>query len=128
MLLASAIAGWAGVAAIVITACSGILFRRWWKFAPVIRRMRPHYVLGHAALALALAHVFFALPLLPDAGGTGIRYAAAAFVVLGLQTFVGVSLQDPGSYRRLLYRWHLVAFAAILVLGAVHVVANGALL
>ena len=128
MLVASAIAGWFAVLIVVGAAFSGVLFRRWWKYAPFIRRMRPHYVLGYGALAIALIHVFVALALTSNAEPTGIKYATVALGVLGVQTFVGASLQDPGSYRGILRTWHLLAFGAIVILGAIHVIANGAIL
>ena len=128
MLVASAAAGWVSTFIVVCAAFSGVALRRWWTFAPTIRRMRPHYVVGYAAFAVALIHVFYAMGLMRSADSAGLRYATAGLAVLALQTFVGASLQDAGSYRRLLRAWHLTAFAALVVLVAIHVIANGAVL
>lgn len=87
--------------------------------------MRPHYVLGYAALAFACAHVFFAMGLTRETPGSGIRFATVALVTLGAQTFVGASLQDPGGYRRPLRTWHLSMIAVLAVTLAIHVMVNG---
>ncbi len=123
--LGSAVAGWASTLLVVAAALCGVALRRIWKRSPLIRRMRPHYVVGYAALALALVHVFYAMGAMRGVNATSIRFAVAALAVLGLQTFVGASLQDPGAYRGVLRTWHMTAFAASVLLVAVHVIANG---
>jgi hypothetical protein len=122
---ASAATGWASIAAIVLALAIGIALRRFKHAPPVIRRMRPHYAIGYAALAFASAHVFFAMGLMRETPGSGIRFATVALVALGAQTFVGASLQDPGGYRRPLRAWHLSMIAVLALTLAVHVMVNG---
>jgi hypothetical protein len=122
---ASAATGWASIAAIVLAVVIGIVLRRFKRTPPLIARMRPHYVLGYAALACAAAPAFLAMGLMRETPGTGIRFATVALIALGAQTFIGASLQDPGGYRRTLRGWHLSTIAVLAVTLAVHVMANG---
>ncbi len=87
--------------------------------------MRPHYTIGYVALAFACAHVFFAMGLMRETPGSGIRFATVALIALGAQTFVGASLQDPGGYRRALRTWHLSMIAVLALTLAAHVMVNG---
>lgn len=122
---ASAATGWASIAAIVLALAVGIALRRFKHAPPLVLRMRPHYAIGYAALAFAAAHVLFAMGLIRETSGSGLRFATVALVALGVQTFAGASLQDPGGYRRPLRAWHLSMIAVIAVTLAVHVIANG---
>ncbi len=86
--------------------------------------MRPHFILGYAVLALAFVHLMFAMG---DTGGAnldGIWLASLALAGLGVQAFIGASLQSPGIYRVPLRRWHKLLFwgVAALVLG--HIMYN----
>jgi hypothetical protein len=83
--------------------------------------MRPHYVLGYAALAIAAIHVGLVTGRMGAANPAGIWLATFAFAGLGLQTFVGTSLQSPGAHRVSLRRWHIVLFLTIVLLIAGHV-------
>jgi len=115
----SATGGWAAIAAIPLAALFGALLRRA-TFARLALRMRPHYVLGYGALAIAVAHVVTAGRSMGSADATGIWIGALALLVLILQAFVGASLQAPGAYRVVLRRWHAVAFWTALALALVH--------
>ncbi len=123
---ASAISGWASIGAILAALGAGIALRRLKRTPPLVRRMRPHYVLGYTAFAFACAHVIFAMRLMRQTSGGGIRFAAIALIALGVQTFVGASLQDPGGYRRPLRAWHLTIIGVVALTLAVHVMADGA--
>jgi hypothetical protein len=122
---ASAASGWASIAAIVLALAIGVLLRRFKHAPPLVRRMRPHYIVGYAALTFACAHVFFAMGLMRETPGSGIRFATVAFIALGAQTFVGASLQDPGGYRRPLRAWHLSMIAVLTLTLAIHLMVNG---
>lgn len=123
---ASAMSGWASIASIVAALAAGVTLRRLKRTPPLVRRMRPHYVLGYAALAFACVHVAFAMGLMREAPGAGLRFATVALIALGAQTFVGASLQDPGGYRRPLRVWHLSMIAVLAFTLIVHVMVNGA--
>jgi hypothetical protein len=117
----SAGGGWAAIAAIPLAAALGAVLRRA-TFARLALRMRPHYVVGYGALAIAVAHVVTAGRSMSSADATGIWIGSLALLVLILQAFVGASLQAPGAYRALLRRWHAVAFWSALVFALLHVV------
>ncbi|MEO9169698.1 MAG: hypothetical protein ABI282_11325 [Candidatus Baltobacteraceae bacterium] len=123
----STITAWAALALVPITALLGLLLRRL-RAGTFIRRMRPHFVLGYAALVLALVHVGASMGAMGGANGTGIWLALIALLGLGLQAFTGTNLQSPGSYRTLLRRWHVVLFAAVLVFALGHILLNAAFL
>ncbi len=122
----SAVSGWLATILVLCAAFAGVFFRRLWRSPPLVRRMRPHYVLGYAALALAAIHGFFAMGAMRGADGAGLRAATVAILALGAQTFVGASLQDPGSYRRVLRKWHLAIFVALIFSIGFHVTVNAA--
>ena len=122
---ASAATGWASIAAIVLALAAGVMLRRFRHVPSLVRRMRPHYVIGYAALALSCAHAFFAMGVVFETPGSGIRFATVALVALGAQTFVGASLQDPGGYRRPLRVWHLSMIVVLAVTLTAHVMVNG---
>jgi hypothetical protein len=115
----SAGGGWAAIAAIPLAAVLGAVLRRA-TFARLALRMRPHYVLGYGALAIAVAHVVTAGRSMSSADATGIWIGTLALLVLILQAFVGASLQAPGAYRALLRRWHALAFWSALAFALVH--------
>ncbi len=122
----SAISGWASIAAIVAALGAGVGLRRVKRAPSLVRRMRPHYVLGYAAVVFASIHTILATSLVRETPSTGIRFATVAFIALGAQTFVGASLQEPGAYRRVLRAWHLSTIAVLALTLAVHVMVNGA--
>ena len=122
----SAATGWLATLMVMLAAIAGAFTRRLLKAAPLVHRMRPHYVIGYAALAFATLHGFFAMGSMRGADSGGLRAAAVAILALGIQTFVGASLQDPGSYRRVLRRWHIAFFVALVLLVGYHVMVNAA--
>jgi hypothetical protein len=115
----SAAGGWAAIGAIPLAALLGAMLRRA-TFARLALRMRPHYVLGYGALAIAVAHVLTAGRSMGSADATGIWIGSLALLVLILQAFVGASLQAPGAYRAVLRRWHAVAFWSALAFALAH--------
>ena len=123
----SAATGWLATIMVILAAIAGVFIRRLRKTPPLVLRMRPHYVIGYAALALASLHGFFAMGAIHGADGAGLRAATVAIFALGIQTFVGASLQDPGSYRRVLRGWHIGVFAALIFSIGYHVMANAAI-
>ena len=86
--------------------------------------MRPHYVIGYAALALAVLHLSLSTGSMAGADTTGIWLATIALVGLGWQALLGSNLQWPGGYRAALRRWHLGTFAAVLLLAIGHAMLN----
>ncbi len=116
----SELVAWGAVIAVPLSAVAGWLLRRWARGRFVIR-MRPHFVLGYAALATAAAHAALAMGHMAVANSTGIWFATLAFGGLGVQTFLGTNLQSPGAYRVPLRRWHVIVFLTIALLIAGHV-------
>lgn len=123
----SSVAGWLAILLTIAAASIAVILRRLRTTPPLVRRMRPHYILGYAALAFAIAHVYFAMGSMRGEDANGLWAATGALFALGAQTFVGASLQDPGGYRRSLRTWHISILAALVVLLVWHVTANGAL-
>lgn len=117
------LSGWAAFALVPLAAIAGWVLRR---FAPgaIVCRMRPHFVLGYAALLFALVHLWASMRSMGGSNPTGIWLATLALGALGFQTLVGANLQSPGVYRKPLRRWHVSAFVAILLLGGGHVAFN----
>lgn len=115
--------GWLAFALIPLGACAGLITRRFLKGSFRLR-MRPHYLLGYAALAAALLHLSVEMRGIDGSNAVGLRLAALALLGLALQALIGSNLQSPGDYRRLLRRWHLVAFAAVTLLSLGHIVLN----
>ena len=87
-------------------------------------RMRPHYVLGYGALALAIVHLSSSMGGMGGANATGIWLATLAIFALGIQAFIGTNLQSPGLYRLPLRRWHLVVFTCAAIFAVAHVAYN----
>jgi cytochrome b561 len=123
----SSATGWLAIALVIGAAALAIVLRRLRNSPPLVRRMRPHYVLGYAALVFAVLHVYFAMGSMRGEDPNGLWAATAALFALGAQTFVGASLQDPGGYRRALRAWHIGILTTLVVLIVWHVMANGAL-
>lgn len=125
-MIAGPLAGWIALALVPAAAAAGWALRRFAQGA-FVRRMRPHFVFGYAALALALFHVGLSMGAMRGADSTGIWLATIALLALILQTLIGTNLQSPGGYRRPLRAWHLLLFAAIGALGIGHVALNSAI-
>ena len=123
--MTGALAGWIALAAVPSAGLAGWLLRRF-AHGLLARRMRPHFVVGYAALVCAFAHMMFSMGSMHGADSTGIWLATLALLALGLQVLLGSNLQSPGAYRIPLRRWHLVAFAAVMILAAGHVALNSA--
>jgi hypothetical protein len=115
--------GWLALAAIPLAAAAGWILRRFAR-GRFSLRMRPHYVVGYAALALAIVHLSFSMRAMAGADSTGIWLAALALLGLIWQALVGSNLQSPGGYRGALRRWHLATFAAVFLLVAGHALLN----
>jgi hypothetical protein len=118
-----AVLGWTALGAMPLTAAVGALVRRRMR-GPLAVRMRPHYALGYAALVAAGAHLATTTSSMGGANATGIWLATAALAALGVQAFVGASLQSPGTWRAPLRRWHLVVFVVALAAAGMHVLLN----
>lgn len=116
---ASDLVAWGAVAAVPLNAVAGLFLRRWGRGRFIIR-MRPHFVLGYATLAIAATHIVLVMGHMASANPTGIWFATLAFGVLGVQAFLGTNLQSPGAYRVPLRRWHVILFWTITLLIAGH--------
>lgn len=110
MNLGDAIA-WLATGLYPATAAAGVVFRRLFSGA-LARRLRPHFILGYVVLGLGLVHAGFAMPAMGSLNATSAWLATTAIAGLGVQTFLGMSLQAPGVYRTPLRRWHLVTMCA----------------
>jgi len=119
----SSVAGWIALGLLPTTAVAGLILRRFAR-GSFVRRMRPHFIIGYAALVFAVLHLALSSSAMPGANGNGIWLATFATAGLGAQAFSGASLQDPGAYRQPLRRWHVRLFWAVLVLSALHVALN----
>jgi cytochrome b561 len=116
-------AAWGAVSTVPLNAAAGVFLRRITR-GRFAQRMRPHYVLGYAALGLAAVHLLLSAGNMSSVNVNGIWLATFAFGGLMLQTFVGMSLQSPGAYRSALRRWHLFLFWSVAALILGHVALN----
>jgi hypothetical protein len=116
--------GWIALFLIPLTAVAGWVLRRFVKGRFALR-MRPHAIAGYAILAFALVHLSMSMGSMGGANSTGIWLATFGLFALVAQALIGANLQSPGGYRIELHRWHLIAFAAVLLLAVGHVVYNG---
>ncbi len=114
---------WTAVPAVPIGAASGFLLRRYVK-GRFIARMRPHYVIGYAALGLACVHLAIVMGSMYGANITGIWLATLALAGLGAQALIGTNLQWARTSRALLRRWHTALFWIISALVAGHIALN----
>lgn len=117
---ASDIGAWLAVLLFPMTGVAGWILRRFVKGA-FVERLRPHFVLGYAVLGLAGIHTVLSLENAARIGSSDLWFAAWALVGLGVQTFIGLSLQAPGAFRRPLRRWHVIATFAVALLIVGHV-------
>ncbi len=111
---------WLAAGLFPVTALAGRILRRILSGAMVVR-LRPHFILGYAVLALASIHGMLAMGAMRTLTGSDSWIALFAFAGLALQTFVGASLQAPGTYRRLLRRWHIVTALSVGAFIALHI-------
>ena len=120
----SDLAAWAALVLLLFTAALGWILRRLGR-GSFIARMRPHMWLGYAVLVLAFVHMSLSTSGMAGANTNGIWFATFALLGLGVQAFIGASLQSPGVYRAPLRRWHLYVFVLVLGLLFGHVLFNG---
>ena len=120
----SALSGWIACALVPLAALSGWILRRFARGRYALR-MRPHYLLGYGAAALAGAHAWTSAGGMAGADALGIWLATFGLGAMLLQAFLGLSLQSPGAYRIGLRRWHVLTFAAVAVLVIGHLALNG---
>lgn len=120
----SAISGWIALVLIPVTALAAWILRRYsrGKFAV---RMRPHFVLGYAALAFAALHLSTSIRESSSGSAAGLWFATLAFAGMAIQSFLGTNLQSPGMFRKPLRRWHVALFAAVLILTGAHALLSG---
>jgi hypothetical protein len=121
--MSGTLSGWIALALVPLVAIAGWTLRRFVRGA-FARRMRPHFVLGYAALGIALFHVWTSMGNMRGANSTGIWLGTFAIFALGFQALIGANLQSPGTYRAPLRRWHVLTFAAIGAFLAGHVALN----
>ncbi len=119
----SDLVAWSAAVAVPLTAVAGWLLRRWGRGRFAIR-MRPHFVLGYGALSIAAVHLALVIGKMAVGNPAGIWLATFAFGGLGVQAFVGTSLQSPGAYRVPLRRCHATLFWMIALLIVGHVLLN----
>ncbi len=113
--------GWSAIVALPGSAYAALLLRKR-RGRTFLARMRPHFVLGYGALATGTVHAVASVGAMAAARSVGIWIGTAALVGLGVQAFLGASLQAPGDYRRLLRRLHAITFWGVLALSGAHVV------
>jgi hypothetical protein len=111
--------GWIALALIPVAAGIGWFTRRRQR-GQFAHRMRPHYVVGYAALGFALLHGALSMGAMAGADAMGIRFATVAIFGLGWQALLGSNLQSPGDYRKPMRRWHLVTFVAVAIFAGGH--------
>jgi hypothetical protein len=114
-------AAWLATMLFPSTAAIGFVLRRFARGAFAIR-LRPHFVLGYAVFGLALAHTAFAMGAMHTLSAADLWLATLALSGLGVQAFLGASLQAPGVYRAVLRRWHLVTTWSVALFIAAHVI------
>jgi hypothetical protein len=119
------LSGWLAFSLIPVTAVAGWSLRRFVR-GSLAARMRPHFALGYAALALALLHLSSYMGAMRGANASGLWFATLATLALVLQALLGSNLQSPGLYRLPLRRWHLGVFIVALTLAGLHVVYDAA--
>jgi len=119
----SAVAGWIALGAIPVAGAVGVIARRAARGA-FRMRMRPHYALGYAALALAVVHLATSMGSMAGESAAGLWLATLALLGLIWQALLGTNLQSPGDYRKPLRRWHLVTFAAVTLVASGHALLN----
>ena len=114
------LAAWSAAILFPLTGVAGWVLRRYSRGA-ILTRMRPHFVLGYAVLAIGTVHGMFAMGAMRAMSRLDVWFAVLALLGLGLQLFVGLSLQAPGAYRSTLRRWHVVTTWAVAVLIVGHI-------
>jgi hypothetical protein len=135
---ASAYAGWLGAIFIGAVAVLPYLLGRSFVSVrlgialpsdqPYLRRMWLHYWLAYAATALSFAHAWAAMSTgrMPRTSGVGMYLATLAMLLLLLQVFIGLTLQQKVlPARTSLRRVHFWTMAAVVVLVGAHLWMNG---
>ena len=94
---------------------------------PYLRRMWPHYWLAYAATGLSFAHAWAAMGRgrMPRTSTTGLYLATLALLLLFLQVFLGLTLQQRVLPERpSVRRWHFWTMAAVVALVGAHMWIN----
>jgi hypothetical protein len=120
------LSGWIALALVPLAAVAAWVLRRFVRGA-FVRRMRAHYLVGYAALLVALAHAGLSMGTTSGANATGIWLATLAIFALGSQALLGANLQSPGAFRIPLRRWHLTTFCVVAALAVGHVAFNSSI-
>jgi hypothetical protein len=134
----TAVAGWLGVIFLGAVAVLPYMLRRSVistrlrirlpSDQPYLRRMWPHYWLAYAATGLSFVHAWVVMSRgkMPRTSSAGLYLATLALVLLFLQVFMGLTLQQKVLPERTLLRsWHFWTMAAVVVLVGAHVWMNG---
>lgn len=116
--------GLAWVALLLVPAAATVAYALRNSPGPIIMRLRPHFVLGFAALGFTLAHVWIASPTMRRADLPGIWLATIAWVVMFVQIGLGVRLRSGGQRTLAWRRVHTAIFWSLLVLISGHVLLN----
>ena len=82
------VTGWLAFALVPLAALVAFVLRRY-RRGRFTSRMRPHYAVGYAALALAVVHLTASMSGMGGANSTGIWMASAAILGLGWQALLG---------------------------------------
>ena len=95
---------------------------------PYLRRMQPHYWLGYGALAVSFAHAW--LPMRTGFAArmnrTGLWLATVALLLLFIQIFLGLMLQNPATRQRASLRsFHFWCMTCLFILVVSHIWLNG---
>ena len=95
--------------------------------APYLRRMRPHYWLGYAVVAVSTVHAWITMRagFARRTNASGLWFATVALLLLLFQAGLGVLLQDLATTpRKTLRNVHYWTMAAVICLLALHVWLN----
>ena len=97
---------------------------------PLVQRLRSHYWLGYAIVALAVIHAWIATGtgLALRANTTGVYLATGALFLVFAQVFLGLLLREPSLRRRtVMRRRHFWVMVGIVTLTLGHIALNSAL-
>jgi hypothetical protein len=93
-------------------------------------RLRPHYLIGYAILVLAWTHSLTAMygKTMSHTSLIGINAAMVALMLITVQVGLGQALAASRSGRGKLTRFHFVVMLGIVILLAVHLLLDSAVL
>lgn len=134
-LISGEISGWLIVGLVAVNVSLPYLLRgrrlapQGWTL-PYLERMRPHYWIGLTVAGLGLVHAGLAMsaPIRIDSVSlAGVWVGTGGMILAGAQVMVGMQLRSlRGQARTRLRRTHFRLMAALVLLGFVHLVLNGA--